>query len=230
MAKKILLILLLMSSGLDARADDATWESPDRIRAVASDYARTQSSPQARVEVGLLDERLKLPACAEAPQAFSPAGNGARGALSVGVRCVSPVSWTLYIPVRISESRQVMVLNRALNRGETVTADAVSTQERDITTLPYGYMANATEAVGKTIKRPLTAGSVLTPDALELQRIIKRGQSVTLVSRIGGLEIRAQGTAMTDAAQGDRLKVENSSSRRVVEGVVRSADTIEVSL
>jgi flagella basal body P-ring formation protein FlgA len=230
MTQKIILILLLMASGVDARADDATWESPDRIRTVATDYARQQSSPQSRIETGLLDERLKLPACAEAPQAFSPAGNGARGALSVGVRCTSPVSWTLYIPVRISETRQIMVLNRALNRGEIVTADAISLQERDITTLPYGYLATAAEAVGKTIKRPLTAGSVLTPDALELQRIIKRGQSVTLLSRIGGLEIRAQGTAMADAAQGDRLKVENTSSRRIVEGVVRSADTIEVSL
>lgn len=230
MRNKLLLILMLMASGFDIRAEGPTWENPERIRAIASEFARTQSAPDARIEVGQLDERLQLPACAESPKAFSPSGSNARGTISVEVRCGTPAIWTLYVPVRISETRQIMVLNRSMGRGEIVTADAVSLQERDITSLPYGYLINLAEVVGKTIKRPLTAGSVLTPDALESQRIIKRGQSVTLLSRIGTLEIRALGTALADAAQGDRLRVENASSRRVVEGIVRTADIIEVSL
>ena len=231
MGQKILLITLLMACGMEVRAaDDVTWEDPARIREVAASFVRQQASPQARVEVGLLDERLKLPACADAPEAFSPAGNNARGSLSIGIRCAAPVAWTLYIPVRISETREILVLNRALGRGEVITPEAVSFQPRDITSLPYGYLGSLPEIVGKTVKRPLTSGSVLTPDAIESQRIIKRGQIVTLFSRIGGAEIHAQGTALSDAARGDRLRVENSSSRRVVEGIVRTADTIEVSL
>ena len=230
MGRKILLIVLLMASGMEVRAEDAAWEDPARIREVAATYVRQQSSPEARIEVGLLDERLKLPACADTPQAFSPAGSNARGALSIGVRCDAPVAWTLYIPVRISETRQILVLNRSMGRGEAINAEAVSFQSRDITSLPYGYLASMPEIVGKTLKRPLSSGSVLTPDALESLRIIKRGQTVTLYSHIGGAEIHAQGTALSDAAQGDRLRVENSSSRRVVEGIVRTADTIEVSL
>lgn len=230
MGKKALLLLLLMVLALDARAAEPGWESAERIRSVALDFARSQSPANARIEVGTLDTRLQLPACSNPPEAFGVSGSSARGALSIGVRCASPVSWTLYIPVRVSESRQIMVLNRALGRGEIITADAVSMQERDITALPYGYLATATEVVGKTAKHALAAGSVLTPEALELQRIIKRGQSVTLFSRIGALEIRALGTALGDAAQGDRLRVENASSRRIVEGIVRSADIVEVSL
>lgn len=230
MSHRVLLMTLLLVLGLDARAAEPGWETPDRIRTIVSDFARQQAGPQATIDVGALDERLRLPACDTAPQAFNPAGSAARGALSVGVRCDGPTAWSLYVPVRIGENRRIVVINRSINRGEIITDKDVSLQERDIVTLPYGYLASGADVVGKTLKRPLTAGSVVTPDALELQRIVKRGQSVTLVSRIGAAEIRAQGKALADGGQGDRVKVENASSHRVVEGIVRSADTVEVSL
>lgn len=227
---RLLLILLLMLSGVDARAADDGWEPASHIRELAGDFARQQSAAGARIEVGALDERLRLPACAQAPQTFLPAGNSGRGALSVGVRCDAPVAWTLYVPVRISELRGVLVLTRALAPGEIITADAVAVQERDAATLPYGYVGDPAQAVGKTLRRPLAPGAVLTPDAIAAARVIRRGQSVTLLGRSNGIEVRAQGVAQGDAGVGDRLQVQNSGSRRNVEGIVRSADTVEVGL
>ncbi|MES2491498.1 MAG: flagellar basal body P-ring formation chaperone FlgA [Pseudomonadota bacterium] len=223
-----LLVLPLMLCCLAAQAQD--FESPERIRSIARDYAQQSAGVGTQVEATSLDERLRLPACSKAPSAFMPQGNNGRGAITVGVRCDAPVAWTLYVPVRISQTMQVLVLNRSLNRGELITADMISFQSRDTATLPYGYLSKLSDATGKTLKRPLVAGSVLSPDAMEMQRIIKRGQSVTVFSHIGGLEVRAQGTALSDAGQGDRLRVENKTSRRVVEGVVINADSIEVAM
>lgn len=225
-----LLVLPLMLCCLTAQAQTQDFESPERIRSIAHDYAQQSAGAGTQVEATSLDERLRLPACAKAPSAFMPQGNNGRGAITVGVRCDAPVAWTLYVPVRISQSMQVLVLTRSLNRGEIITPDMLSFQSRDTATLPYGYLSNLADATGKTAKRPLVAGSVLSPDAMEMQRIIKRGQSVTVFSHIGGLEVRAQGTALSDAGQGERLKVENNTSRRVVEGIVRNADTIEVAM
>ncbi len=225
-----LLVLPLMLCCLAAQAQTQDFESPERIRTIAHDYAQQMAGAGTQVEATSLDERLRLPACAKAPSAFMPQGNNGRGAVTVGVRCEGPVAWSLYVPVRISQTMQVLVLNRSLNRGEVIAADMLSFQSRDTATLPYGYLSNLSDATGKTLKRPLVAGSVLSPDAMEAQHIIKRGQLVTVFSRAGGLEVRAQGTALSDAGQGERLRVENKSSHRVVEGVVRSADTIEVAM
>lgn len=230
MRRKLMLTLLLILGSVDARAADDSWESPERIREVARSFAARQAAAGAQIQVGGLDERLRLPACEQPPQAFVPAGSSARGALSVGVRCDAPLAWTLYVPVRISETRKVVVLTRALARGEPITADALDTQDRDADTLPYGYVSDPALALGKTLKRPLAPGSVLAPDALESPRVIRRGQVVTVLGRSGGIEVRAQGTAMGDAGIGDRVQVQNASSRRTVEGVVRSADTVEVTL
>ncbi|MEO6369387.1 MAG: flagellar basal body P-ring formation chaperone FlgA, partial [Steroidobacteraceae bacterium] len=59
---------------------------------------------------------------------------------------------------------------------------------------------------------------------------VKRGQRVTLVASVGGLEVRAQGEAMADASATGRVRVLNLSSRKVVEGQVESGDRVRVSL
>ncbi|RBK41011.1 flagella basal body P-ring formation protein FlgA, partial [Xanthomonas oryzae pv. oryzae] len=53
--------------------------------------------------------------------------------------------------------------------------------------------------------------------------------TVPLVSRNGGLEVRMSGRALSDAGENERVSVENSSSRRVVQGIVEASGTVVVS-
>jgi flagella basal body P-ring formation protein FlgA len=53
---------------------------------------------------------------------------------------------------------------------------------------------------------------------------------VTLVGRNGSFEVRAQGKALADAGAGERVRVENLSSRRVVEGQVRADGSVLVAV
>ena len=43
---------------------------------------------------------------------------------------------------------------------------------------------------------------------------------MALVSRRGGVEVRMNGKALGDAGENQRVRVENLSSRRVVQGIV----------
>ena len=69
----------------------------------------------------------------------------------------------------------------------------------------------------------LGAGDLVAP------RIIRRGDSVALVSRRGGVEVRVAGKALGDAGQDERVSVENLSSRRVVQGTVIAGGDVLVS-
>jgi flagella basal body P-ring formation protein FlgA len=44
------------------------------------------------------------------------------------------------------------------------------------------------------------------------------------------MRVRMAGTALADGAEGQRITVRNLSSSREVEGVVRSAQTVEIML
>jgi flagella basal body P-ring formation protein FlgA len=51
---------------------------------------------------------------------------------------------------------------------------------------------------------------------------------VTLLTRVGGIEVSAAGEAMADATPEGRVRVQNLASRRVVEGVAETADRVRV--
>ena len=224
----ILTVVLACLAGTSALAGEP--EPLEKIRAAAQDYVATRlGGGSVQASAGTLDPRLRLPACGQALQAAAPAPN-AGNAWSVAVHCAGPAQWTLYVPVRASEHRQVVVLLRPVAPGVPVPADALTVQERDVAVLSYGYVAKPEDVAGKLLRRPLAAGAAVTPDALANPASVRRGQQVTLVSGGGGFVVRADGKALADGASGDRIRSENLDSHRIVEGVVRDADTVEVGL
>jgi len=72
------------------------------------------------------------------------------------------------------------------------------------------------------------AGSILVADMLAADPVVVHGQQVTLVAALGGLEVRAPGRVLNDGAVAARVRVQNLSSQRIVEGVVETADTVRV--
>lgn len=218
------LALSLLIYGVAARADGI--EPTTAIREAAEGHVTAQLQG-AKVDAAL-DNRLRLPACG-APLHTSTFGTPTHAAWTVAVSCAAP-AWNLYVPVRISSERQVLIATRNLRAGETVTADAVTSQTRDTSQLPAGFVADSSLAVGKILRQPVAAGASLSPDALGQALAIKRGQLVTLRSRAGPIEVRAQGKALADGAPGDRIKVENESSNREVEGQVAADGSVEVAL
>ncbi len=175
-----------------------------------------------------LDARLRLPLCRSALESFAPVGMRPGRNMTVGVRCPETGSWSLYVPVTLSISRQVVVAAQTLRSGDTLTAATLSLSERDISSLPYGYYQHVDAVVGQVLKRSISANQVIVPSALTRAKLISRGQSVTLLNRLGGIEIRARGRALVDGAANERIQVRNDSSGRIIEGIVKSADIVEV--
>jgi flagella basal body P-ring formation protein FlgA len=76
--------------------------------------------------------------------------------------------------------------------------------------------------------RPLAAATPLLRAQLAPDPIVQKGEAVTLVARQGGMEIRAPGRALADAAPGGRLRVQNVNSLKVVEGRADSSGVVTV--
>jgi len=105
----------------------------------------------------------------------------------------------------------------------------MSTVKRDTARIAGSVLSNPEAAVGRVARRALTAGSLLSATDLVAQRVIRRGDSVALVARRGGVEVRMAGKALGDAGEGERVSVENLSSRRVMQGVATELGDVVVS-
>ena len=91
-------------------------------------------------------------------------------------------------------------------------------------------MEHFKQALGRTPKRSLKPGTVLSANLLESSELVSRGSRVTILGEIGGIEVRMEGKALGGGALGERVKVQNSSSNRRLEATVVAVGIVQVSL
>jgi len=106
----------------------------------------------------------------------------------------------------------------------------VRVEQRDISEIPPGYMDDPAVAIGLTASRPISSGAVITNQFLLAAKAVQRGQTVTLVADLGGMSVRRGGGALADGLVNQRVKVQNLSSGKIVEGIARSEQVVEIIL
>ncbi|MGH8324243.1 MAG: flagellar basal body P-ring formation chaperone FlgA [Steroidobacteraceae bacterium] len=209
----------------------ARIEPPESIRAAAESFVKSQLPPDASVAsvtAGSLDDRLRLVRCTGGMHGQLPAGAALQSRTMIGVACEGPVRWTVYVAVTVESRIAVLVLKHPVPRDARLTAEDVNVETRKVTGLSTAFLTNVSDLQARVARRPLPMGTTLTIDMFTPDLVIRHGQEVTLVAAAGGIEVRAAGRALADAPGGARLKVQNLSSLKVVEGVVEGPDLVRV--
>ena len=222
---------LLILAGPAIAGTGHPTQSHQSIRDAAQRHAlnETQKLPsRAEVSVGDLDSRLRLTACDQPLDTYdSPNGlNGGRGV--VGVRCNGSKPWKIYVPVRIALMESVVVSRRAIVRGQELSADDLVLSEIDVSAVHKAYFTRIEDVVGMRSKRSVTSGKLLHAGVLQQAKWIKRGSQVEIVAVGDGLDVRMRGKAMADGSRGDRIRVKNLNSGRIITGTVAGAGIVHV--
>jgi flagellar basal body P-ring formation protein FlgA len=232
-AAMLVALALLAGTGvaLAQDADSSRIESPDSIRAAAESFVKSQlprDANVASVTAGALDNRLRLARCTGGLRAQLPTGATLQSRTMVGIACEGPVRWTVYVPVTVESRISVLILKHPVPRDARLTIEDVTVETRKVTGLATAFLTDVSDLQARSVERPLPMGTTLTMDMFQPDLVIRHGQEVTLVAAGGGIEVRAAGRALADAAGGTRLKVQNLSSLKVVEGVVEGPDLVRV--
>jgi len=182
------------------------------------------------VTASRLDPRLRLAECSAPLEATVPNSAAPGAKATVGVRCSAPAQWTIYVAVTVEVEAPILVLRRPLARRSPVDQTDVELQTRRLPGIESAFISDVGNLRGRRLKRALPAGTPLTADELVPDVLVHRGQQVTLLATGGPFEIRAQGEALSDGAEHQRIRVQNVTSRKVVEGVVENSSTVRVDL
>lgn len=195
----------------------------DKVRATAEQALREHYElPGSRIEVssGPVNLRRQLTDCHEPLRTTVARYAAASSHMTVQVQCPQADGWTVRVPVQLQLFRSVLVTSRPLLRGDGLSEADVHAEERDVTRLGYGYIEDPGQLAGRTLARNLARGSVLTPGALGGRRMVRAGDHVQMLARLGGIEVRATGVALGSGDNGARLRVRNESSGKVVDAMV----------
>jgi flagella basal body P-ring formation protein FlgA len=231
MAASVAALLAGTAVAADRPSASPAWQSTEEIAHTAEDFLRTKlggSGQHIGLQTGWLDPRLQMPHCSEALSGFLRRGSKIASRTVVGVRCDGSSPWKMYVPVDVIVNESVLIAIRTLPGGHVLTADDVRVEQRDVSTMVNGYLSSPDQLIGQRLKQQLMAGRAITPSMLQADVMIHRGQSVTILVKSDSLSISMSGKALTDGAANQRIKVENVTSKRVIEGLVRSPEHVEV--
>jgi flagellar basal body P-ring formation protein FlgA len=187
-------------------------------------------TPRQRFLVGPIEPHLQFDKCNRPVKPVVASPQHMKDRVMIELLCHDPKPWHLYVPVRIVSTSPVAVAVHAIVAGTVVKATDLKIEEHDISELPLGFLDDPAIAVGLLASRPIAEGAYLTNQQLTAPKVVQRGQSVTLLADAGGISVRMAGRALSDGLMNQRVRVQNLSSGKIVEGIARSEQVVEIIL
>ncbi len=182
------------------------------------------------VTAGHLDSRLRLAACEQPLETFTPANWRKMGKITVGVRCNGERPWSLYVPVTVSIMLPVVVTTTELHRGALIRREDLQLDERDISQLHRGYLESMDQAVGKSVKQSIHRDQILVPSRLVSPQAIKRNSRVTILASSNTVQVRMVGIALENGSIGERIRIRNQSSNREIDAKIVAPGVVQVAM
>lgn len=136
------------------------------------------------------------------------------------VSCPGSAGWQYNVAVRPDVSIPVVMPKSLIARDTVITADDLQLKKFNISNQREGLMTNMDEAIGLTSKRALQPGKPITRNELVQPVLVKRDQPVMIVSHMDGITASMPGVALKNGRKGEVIKIRNSSSQRIISGVV----------
>lgn len=162
-----------------------------------------------------IDSRIALRACSRI-EAFLPAGSKLIGRVSIGVRCLEANGWSLFIPVQIKITRDLLISAHPLTAGQIVREQDIARLTTE-TTQPGG-ITDSKLVIGKVLRYSVASSSILRESMLRAPYSIKQGQSVRLSVQGSGFSISSAGVALNNASEGESVQIRTSTGR-VISGM-----------
>ncbi len=122
----------------------------------------------------------------------------------------------------------VVVAQKGVEKGDKFTRENVALVRKPTSALLSGSIDQLSSVLGRTAGAPLAPGTVLRMTQIYDPPVVKHGDLLEAVVRRGNVEITVQVRAVEDGKAGDRIRVENTESHKVLAGKVLDEKTVLV--
>jgi len=222
---KFPVFLLAISSSLPLTAQQLS--AHHAVTEAAEQYVRNNISPEIgstlTVKAKEIDQRIKVPHC---PLPLETSNSNAFNQSNVTVKVSCPSNdWFIYLVVKVKEMQPVVVPHSALSPGSVLTSSNLKVIEVEKSRLRGTTFRSKEALIGARLKRRSRADHPISPNML---CFVCKGDPVTIMAEVGGMTIKASGTAQQDGNIGDTILVRNKRSKKRVDAKVISVNAVRV--
>ena len=226
----------LAAIALVATPARAQTPSPAELSQITQSWIDTalQQTPQSTplrmgVDVGALDERLRLAPCARI-EPYLPAGARLWGRSRLGLRCLEGTArWNVFLPLTIKAFGPAWVLTSNVPAGTALTEADAMQAEVDWAAEPASVLADPSLWVGQVASRPLVSGQALRQSMLRAPHAFKVGAQVRVVAEGPGYAVTSMGQALVAGAVGQTVRIRMTNGR-IITGIVDETGAVAAAL
>jgi len=133
-----------------------------------------------------------------------------------------------YVPVKLRWWAEAVIAKNDLPARTLLTRGELTQKRINIAGHLGSWWKNADGVIGTRLTRPLKAGQAIFSSYVKRPKLLKRGDHVTMIVSFGELKVEATGKMLKSAGLGDRVRVENIKSRKILQAIVVDAGTVHV--
>ena len=123
---------------------------------------------------------------------------------------------------------EVPVLNRRFATGEIIRKDDVEWTVMRSEQVGRQAIADAERLIGQEVRRVVPAGQTLRAADLRSPLAVTKNAVVTMMLQTPRMQLTSKGKALEDGSVGDTVRIMNTHSKTVVEGIITSMNTVQV--
>lgn len=224
------LFVILLTFIMTVNADAATRQSESEIYTAVKQFVKQQNIPLKKVQVSItsMTKKKYLPQCNKPLTVSMVPGINLVGHSKFIVSCTTSSRWKINVSAYVDGMLDVLVAHHPIAQGRILQTTDLKYAERLNSQLSRGYYTSAKQLKQMEAKRSIQRGQVFTPGLLKAQKLVLRGQQITIVAQTGGLNLRVKGKALMDGQRGQTIKVRNLSSKKLVYARVKSSGIVEI--
>ncbi|HID36682.1 MAG TPA: flagellar basal body P-ring formation protein FlgA [Ghiorsea sp.] len=133
-----------------------------------------------------------------------------------------------YVPVLVKWMANVITLKQDISARTMLDRSMLSQTQTNIAGLRGRTWSNIADVVGLKSLRNLPKGSVVLSTQMQRPPLIQRGDLVTILVKVAGIQVRAAGIALRSGSRGDRMLVKNVRSKQTLQSIVQDKHTVTV--
>lgn len=213
-----------------AQLHASSFQSHSGITAAVKRFVKQQNLPLEKLQVRLtsLTNQVILPKCQKALEVTMPPGTKLIGNTNLVVSCHSSIEWKIHVAAHIDGEVSALVARYPIPRGSPLLEEHLDFNRFRYSQLKRGYYSSASLLENMEARRNIKPGQVLTPAVVKAQKLVLRGQHITIVAKTGSLNLRVKGKALMDGRKGQTIKVANLNSKKLLYAQVISAGVVRV--
>lgn len=131
-------------------------------------------------------------------------------------------------PATIEVWSDVVMAVKPLGKHQPIEADDIVVKKMNLARVPANVIVRTDQVLGLRARHKIAANCLLRSDQIESPPVIMRGDVVQMVAESSALKVAAKGMAKESGAMGERIRVMNLRSKKIIYAQVLDEQTVQV--